>query len=94
VDPILGDCQYLLYFRHGYFDRIIAIDILRTLTDLPRAIQEMYRLCNKETGFCKVVVPCEDSFVWAFSETTMCGWFTEDSRFRSGPNLCRGLRCP
>lgn len=64
VNAILGDCQDRLDFADGYFDRIIAIHILEHLPDLPRAVQEMYRLCNKESGFLQVILPCEGSFAY------------------------------
>ena len=67
VNAILGDCQDRLDFADGYFDRIIAIHILEHLPDLPRAIQEMYRLCNKERGFLQVVLPCEGSLAYGIA---------------------------
>ena len=67
VNAILGDCQDRLDFVDGYFDRIIAIHILEHLPDLPRAIQEMYRLCNKESGCLQVVLPCEGSLAYGIA---------------------------
>jgi len=67
VNAILGDCQDRLDFPDGYFDRIIAIHILEHLPDLPRAIQEMYRVCNKESGFLQVVLPCEGSLAYSLA---------------------------
>lgn len=61
VNAVLGDCQDRLDFDDGYFDRIIAIHILEHLPDLPRAIAEMYRLCDKQRGFLQVILPCEGS---------------------------------
>jgi ubiquinone/menaquinone biosynthesis C-methylase UbiE len=67
VNAILGDCQERLDFADGYFDRIIAIHILEHLPDLPRAVQEMYRLCNKKRGFLQVILPCEGSLAYVAS---------------------------
>ena len=39
-------------------DRVLAIHVLEHLPDLPRAVAEMHRLCNKATGKLYVVLPC------------------------------------
>ncbi len=59
-----GDCQGRLDFEDGYFDRIIAIHVLEHLPDLPSAVKEMYRLCNKEHGIFSVVIPCEGGMAY------------------------------
>jgi len=59
-----GDCQARLDFEDGHFDRIIAIHVLEHLPDLPRAVKEMHRLCNKERGVFSVVIPCEGGFAY------------------------------
>jgi ubiquinone/menaquinone biosynthesis C-methylase UbiE len=61
VQICVGDCQGQLNFRAGYFDRILAIHVLEHLPNLPAAVSEMYRLCNKESGVFSVVIPCEGS---------------------------------
>ena len=35
----------------GYFDRILAVHVLEHLPNLPAAIRECYRLCNKTKGY-------------------------------------------
>jgi ubiquinone/menaquinone biosynthesis C-methylase UbiE len=60
----VGDCQTRLDFVDGYFDRILAIHVLEHLPNLPGAIAEMYRLCNKESGGFSVVIPCEGGLAY------------------------------
>lgn len=62
VKTIVPDCQDRLDFQDGYFDRIIAIHILEHLPDLPRAVEEVDRLCDKE--FLQVVLLLEGSFTY------------------------------
>jgi len=61
IHAITGDCQQRLNFSDGYFDRILAIHVLEHLPNLPEAIREMYRLCDKTRGRATVVIPCEGS---------------------------------
>src|SRR5437867_6759916 len=62
VQAVTGDCQQRLeQLPDGYFDRILAIHVLEHLPNLPAAIREAYRLCNKERGVFSVVIPCEGS---------------------------------
>jgi ubiquinone/menaquinone biosynthesis C-methylase UbiE len=55
----VGDCQQTLPFADNHFDRILAIHVLEHLPNLPSAIKEMHRLCNKKNGVFSVVIPCE-----------------------------------
>ena len=62
VQAVTGDCQQRLQgFDDGYFDRILAVHVLEHLPNLPAAIRECYRLCNKTKGVFSVVIPCEGS---------------------------------
>ena len=63
----VGDCQVRLDFQDGYFDRILAIHVLEHLPNLPAAIAEMHRLCNKESGVFSVVIPCEGSLAYTIA---------------------------
>jgi ubiquinone/menaquinone biosynthesis C-methylase UbiE len=56
-----------LDFPDGCFDRIVAIHVLEHLPNLPGAIREAHRLCNKERGVFQVVIPCEGSLAYTFS---------------------------
>lgn len=67
IQAIQGDCQKRLDFCDGYFDRILAIHVLEHLTDLPSAIIEMYRLCNKKNGVFSVVIPCEGGLAYSLA---------------------------
>jgi SAM-dependent methyltransferase len=61
VRTITGDCQERLPFEDGTFDRILAIHVLEHLPNLPAAVRELHRVCDKERGFFSVVIPCEGS---------------------------------
>jgi len=61
INTLVGDCQSELGFKAGYFDRILAIHVLEHLPNLPRFIEEAYRLINKENGSLIVVIPTEGS---------------------------------
>lgn len=67
VNAILADCQTRMDFADGYFDRILAIHVLEHLPDLPAAVREMYRLCNKEKGVLSIVIPCEGSLAYSLA---------------------------
>jgi ubiquinone/menaquinone biosynthesis C-methylase UbiE len=59
IQVLVADCQRRLDFPDNFFDRIVAV--LEHLPDLPNAIRELYRLCNKVSGVMQVVIPCEGS---------------------------------
>jgi ubiquinone/menaquinone biosynthesis C-methylase UbiE len=67
VNVAIGDCQCRLDFPDEYFDRILAIHVLEHLPNLPAAIAEMYRLCDKRTGVFSVVIPCEGGFAYTMA---------------------------
>jgi ubiquinone/menaquinone biosynthesis C-methylase UbiE len=67
VKAVVGDCQEHLDFGEGHFDRILAIHVLEHLPNLPAAIKEMYRLCDKSKGVLSVVIPCEGSLAYKFA---------------------------
>jgi SAM-dependent methyltransferase len=64
VNAIAADCQDRMPFEDGYFDRVVAIHVLEHLPDLPRALQEIWRLLKKDGKF-SVVIPCEGA--WAYT---------------------------
>ena len=64
VQVVTGDCQKRLDFEDGYFDRILAIHVLEHLPNLPAAVQEAYRVCDKRKGRLHVVIPCEGSLAY------------------------------
>jgi SAM-dependent methyltransferase len=67
IHVVTGDCQKPLAFPDGYFDRILAIHVLEHLPNLPAAIQEAYRVCDKDRGRCYVVIPCEGSLAYSLA---------------------------
>lgn len=64
IQTMVGDCQKTLPYVDGHFDRILAIHVLEHLPNLPAAIKEMYRLCNKEKGTLSIVIPCEGGLAY------------------------------
>jgi len=67
VQTVTGDCQARLPHADGHFDRILAIHVLEHLPDLPAAVREMYRLCDKERGVFSIVIPCEGSLAYTLA---------------------------
>jgi SAM-dependent methyltransferase len=67
INVALGDCQNRLDFADGHFDRILAIHVLEHLPNLPAAIAEMYRLCDRAIGSFSVVIPCEGGFTYTMA---------------------------
>lgn len=67
VQALVGDCQTRLGFPDGHFDRILAIHVLEHLANLPAAIREMHRLCDKERGSFTVMIPCEGSLAYGLA---------------------------
>ncbi len=67
VRAITGDCQGQLPFDDGYFDRLLAIHVLEHLPNLPAAISELYRLCDKRRGHLSIVIPCEGSLAYSLA---------------------------
>lgn len=67
VQTLLGDCQQRLPFPDGWFDRVLAVHILEHLPDLPSAVSEMHRLCDKTEGFVCTVFPCEGGLTYGFA---------------------------
>lgn len=65
IQSVVGDCQQHLGFEDNHFDRVLAIHVLEHLPNLPEAVKEMYRLCDKDIGTLSIVIPCEGS--WAYS---------------------------
>jgi SAM-dependent methyltransferase len=65
VRTVTGDCQERLPHPDGHFDRILAIHVLEHLPNLPAAVREMYRVCDKGRGVFSVVIPCEGGLAYA-----------------------------
>lgn len=67
IHAIVGDCQMRMNFEDDYFDRILAIHVLEHLPNLPAAVREMHRLCDKDRGVLSIVIPCEGSLAYSFA---------------------------
>jgi len=67
IKALVANCQEQLPYEDGYFDRIIAIHVLEHLPNLPAAIKEMYRLCDKKRGKFMVVIPCEGGLAYSLA---------------------------
>ncbi len=67
IRTIVGDCQEHLDFDDGYFDRILAIHVLEHLPNLPAAVKELHRLCDKQRGVLLAVIPCEGSLAYSIA---------------------------
>ena len=67
IKAIVGDCQMRLNFEDDHFDRILDIHVLEHLPNLPAAIREMHRLCNKDKGVLSIVIPCEGSLAYSIA---------------------------
>src|SRR5579884_3615998 len=67
INTVTGDCQEKLPFADGWFDRILAIHVLEHLPNLPAALRELYRVCDKESGQLCVVIPCEGSMAYGLA---------------------------
>lgn len=67
IQSYVADCQQTLPFPEGHFDRILAVHVLEHLPNLPAAVKEMYRLCNKERGCFSIVIPCEGGLAYTLA---------------------------
>ncbi|MBU3556842.1 class I SAM-dependent methyltransferase [Polynucleobacter sp. Ross1-W9] len=67
IQCYVSDCQARQNFENNSFDRILAIHVLEHLPNLPAAVDELYRLCNKERGVLSIVLPCEGSLAYTFA---------------------------
>lgn len=67
ISAIIGDCQKQIDYPAGYFDRILAIHVLEHLPNLPAAVRELHRLCDKKRGVLSIVIPCEDSMAYSLA---------------------------
>jgi ubiquinone/menaquinone biosynthesis C-methylase UbiE len=66
VQVVVGDCQERIAFDDGHFDRILAIHVLEHLPNLPAAVREMHRVCNKQGRF-QIVIPTEGGFAYSLA---------------------------
>ncbi len=67
IKAICADCQEHIDYPDGSMDRLIAIHVLEHLPNLPRAVEELHRLCNKSKGRLLAVIPCEGSAAYTLA---------------------------
>jgi SAM-dependent methyltransferase len=67
VQTLIGDCQKPLPCAENYFDRVLAIHVLEHLPNLPAAVRELHRVCNKGHGILSIVIPCEGSLAYTLA---------------------------
>jgi len=67
IQCYVSDCQTKQDFEDSRFERILAIHVLEHLPNLPAAVEELYRLCNKEHGVLSIVLPCEGSLAYTIA---------------------------
>ena len=67
VNVVVADCQEHLDFPDGFFDRIVAIHVLEHLPNLPAAIRELHRVCEKARGVLQIVIPCEGGLAYSLA---------------------------
>jgi SAM-dependent methyltransferase len=67
IQVVIGDCQDRIPFPDNYFDRVIAVHVLEHLPMLPNAIEEAFRVCEKQKGVFSVVIPCEGSLAYGLA---------------------------
>ena len=66
VTCIKGDIQKKTNFDNNYFNKIHAIHVLEHLPNLPKCIDEIYRLI-KPNGIFQVVIPCDPGFLYSIA---------------------------
>ncbi|MGZ5046845.1 MAG: class I SAM-dependent methyltransferase [Usitatibacter sp.] len=67
IRAIVGDCQERLDYPDGHFDRLLAIHVLEHLPNLPAAVRELHRLCDRGRGVLSIVIPCEGSMAYSLA---------------------------
>jgi len=66
VKCIKANIEKKTNFKNNYFDRIHAIHVLEHLTNLPKALDEIYRII-KPDGIFQVVIPCDPGFLYSIA---------------------------
>jgi ubiquinone/menaquinone biosynthesis C-methylase UbiE len=67
AQTITADCQKRIDFPDNHFDRVLAIHVLEHLPNLPAAVRELYRLCDKDRGMLSIVIPCEGGLAYSLA---------------------------
>lgn len=67
IKVLVGDCQQKILVQDNEFDRILVIHVLEHLPNLPAAVMEIYRICDKKKGFLSIVIPCEGGLIYSLA---------------------------
>ncbi len=67
VETRVGDCQERLDFPDGHFDRVVAVHVLEHLPNLPAALREVHRVCDRRRGVLQIVIPCEGGLSYSLA---------------------------
>jgi SAM-dependent methyltransferase len=71
------------------FDRVLAVHVLEHLRNLPAAVREVHRVCDRKSGLLQVVIPCEGGLAYSLARRISAqrifekryrqpyGWFIE-----------------
>ena len=63
VTATVGDCQKVLPYEAGSFDRVVVVHVLEHLPDLPGCLDEVKRVL-KPGGIFSIVLPCDPGLVY------------------------------
>jgi SAM-dependent methyltransferase len=77
VQVCVGDCQERLEFADDHFDRVLAVHVLEHLPNLPAAVREMHRVCDKQRGRFQVVIPTEGGLAYSLARRISAQRFFE-----------------
>jgi SAM-dependent methyltransferase len=77
VQVCVADCQERLEFEDDHFDRVLAIHVLEHLPNLPAAVRELHRVCNKRRGCCQIVIPTEGGLAYSLARRISAQRFFE-----------------
>jgi len=66
ITCIKGDIQKKTDFDNDYFDKVHAIHVLEHLPNLPKCINEVYRLI-KPSGIFQIVIPCDPGLLYSIA---------------------------
>ena len=76
VRVVVADCQEQIDFPEGYFDRVLAIHVLEHLPNLPKALDQIWRLLSPAC-LISIVIPCEGGLAYSMARNISAHRFFE-----------------
>jgi SAM-dependent methyltransferase len=73
----VGDCQERLEFPDNHVDRALALHVLEHLPNLPAAVRELHRVCSKQHGRLRIVIPTEGGLAYGIARRISAQRFSE-----------------